>query len=64
MAWEAVPTGKRGRQPACGDADPHVDALRLHRAQGHAEIARPAVRNDWEVEASEWNLFTKPLPPA
>lgn len=40
--------------------DSHQDALRLYRAKGFTEVARrPLVKADWEVEASEWILFTK-----
>ena len=40
--------------------DTHQDALRLYVAKGFREIARrPVVKEDWEVEASEWILFTK-----
>lgn len=42
--------------------DTHQDALRLYVAKGFGEIARrPVVKADWEVEASEWILFTKPV---
>lgn len=42
--------------------DTHQDALRLYVARGFREIARrPVVKEDWEVEASEWILFTKPI---
>ncbi|MDN3711456.1 GNAT family N-acetyltransferase [Paracoccus cavernae] len=41
-------------------ADTHRDALRLYRAKGYREIAsRPVVKDDWEVEARIWTLFTK-----
>jgi ribosomal protein S18 acetylase RimI-like enzyme len=41
--------------------DTHQDALRLYVAKGFREIARrPVVKEDWEVDASEWILFTKP----
>lgn len=40
--------------------DTHQDALRLYRAKGFTEIARrPLVKGDWQVDASEWILFTK-----
>lgn len=42
--------------------DTHQDALRLYRAKGYREIARRAVvKGDWDVDASEWILFTKPV---
>ena len=42
--------------------DTHQDALRLYRAKGFQEIARrPVVKGDWQVDASEWILFVKPL---
>lgn len=43
-------------------ADTHQDALRLYTAKGYREIARRAVvKEDWQVDASEWILFTKPV---
>lgn len=43
-------------------ADTHQDALRLYTAKGYTEIARrPVVKGDWQVDASEWILFTKPV---
>ena len=43
-------------------ADTHVEALSLYRAKGFAEVARrPVVKEDWQVAASEWILFVKPL---
>lgn len=40
--------------------DTHQDALRLYRANGFSEVARrPVVKEDWQVDASEWVLFTK-----
>lgn len=43
-------------------ADTHQDALRLYRAKGYREIARRAVvKADWQVDAGEWILFTKPV---
>lgn len=43
-------------------ADTHQDALRLYRAKGYREVARrPVVKDDWQVEAGEWILFTKPV---
>jgi GNAT superfamily N-acetyltransferase len=43
-------------------ADTHHDALRLYRAKGFAEIARrPVVKDDWQVDAGEWILFTRPV---
>ena len=42
--------------------DTHGDALRLYRAKGFTEVARrPVVKEDWQVDASEWILFTKSL---
>jgi GNAT superfamily N-acetyltransferase len=42
--------------------DTHQDALRLYRAKGYQEVARrPVVKGDWQVDASEWILFVKPL---
>lgn len=42
--------------------DTHQDALRLYRAKGFVEVARrPVVKEDWQVDASEWILFTKAL---
>ena len=42
--------------------DTHQDALRLYRAKGFVEIARrPVVKEDWQVDAREWILFTKAL---
>ncbi|MBL9073460.1 GNAT family N-acetyltransferase [Tabrizicola sp.] len=42
--------------------DTHQDALRLYRAKGYQEIARrPVVKGDWQVDASEWILFVKPV---
>lgn len=42
--------------------DTHHDALRLYAAKGYHEIARrPVVKADWEVDAREWILFTKPV---
>ena len=43
-------------------ADTHRDALRLYRAKGFREIARrPVEKGDWQVDASEWILFAKPV---
>ncbi|NBZ88163.1 GNAT family N-acetyltransferase [Stagnihabitans tardus] len=43
-------------------ADTHLDALRLYRAKGYQEVARRAVvKQDWDVAATEWILFTKRL---
>ncbi|SED41991.1 GNAT family N-acetyltransferase [Rhodobacter sp. 24-YEA-8] len=43
-------------------ADTHLDALRLYTARGYRQIAsRPIIRDDWEVAAQEWRLFTKPV---
>ena len=40
--------------------DTHQDALRLYTAKGYREVARrPVVKGDWDVDASEWILFTK-----
>jgi ribosomal protein S18 acetylase RimI-like enzyme len=42
--------------------DTHLDALRLYRAKGFQEIARrPVVKEDWQVDATEWILLVKPL---
>ena len=42
--------------------DTHQDALRLYRAKGFTEIARrPIVKDDWQVDAQEWILFTRSL---
>lgn len=42
--------------------DTHLDALRLYRSKGYREIARrPLVKGDWQVDASEWILFLKPV---
>lgn len=44
--------------------DTHAEAQRLYRARGYQEIARrPLVKGDWQVDASEWILFVKPLSP-
>ncbi len=41
-------------------ADTHQDARHLYAAKGYRERARRAVvREDWQVEASEWILMTK-----
>lgn len=46
-------------------ADTHQDALRLYRANGYREVARrPVAKDDWQVAASEWILFVKPVPAA
>lgn len=45
-------------------ADTHLDALRLYKAKGFAEVARRAVvKQDWQVDANEWILLTKALAP-
>lgn len=42
--------------------DTHRDALRLYSAKGYRQVARrPVVKDDWDVAASEWILFTKPV---
>ena len=42
--------------------DTHLDALRLYRTKGYQEVARrPVVKGDWQVDASEWILFVKPV---
>ncbi len=42
--------------------DTHLDALRLYAAKGYREIARRrVVKEDWQVDASEWILFVKQL---
>jgi ribosomal protein S18 acetylase RimI-like enzyme len=44
--------------------DTHQDAQRLYRAKGFREIARrPVVTGDWQVDATAWILFTKPVGP-
>ncbi len=41
-------------------ADTHQDALRLYQAKGYRPIARRAVvKDDWNVSANDWILFTK-----
>ena len=43
-------------------ADTHHEALRLYTTKGFREVARrPVVKGDWQVEASEWVLFTRPV---
>lgn len=43
-------------------ADTHQDAQRLYAAKGYVEVARrPVVKGDWQVDAAEWILFTKPV---
>jgi len=43
-------------------ADTHHEALRLYTAKGYRQIAsRAVVKGDWQVDASEWRLFVKPL---
>lgn len=43
-------------------ADTHAAARRLYAAQGYREVARrPVVKQDWQVDASEWILMVKPL---
>lgn len=55
------------RRAGCGvisliAADTHRDALRLYAAKGYREVARrPVVKGDWQVDAAEWILFTKPV---
>jgi ribosomal protein S18 acetylase RimI-like enzyme len=42
--------------------DTHLDALRLYQAKGYHEVARrPVVKGDWQVDATEWILFVKPV---
>ncbi len=42
--------------------DTHQDALRLYQSRGYREVARrPLVKGDWQVEATEWILFEKPV---
>jgi ribosomal protein S18 acetylase RimI-like enzyme len=42
--------------------DTHQDALRLYQSRGYREVARrPVVKGDWQVEATEWILFVKPV---
>lgn len=43
-------------------AETHQDALRLYTTKGYREVARRlVVKDDWDVDASEWILFTKTL---
>ncbi len=43
-------------------ADTHQEALRLYTAKGYRQIARRSVvKGDWQVDAREWILFTKPI---
>lgn len=43
-------------------ADTHLDARRLYDARGYHEVARRAVvKGDWQVDATEWILYTKPV---
>lgn len=45
-------------------ADTHQDALRLYTAKGYREVARRSVvKDDWDVDAGEWILFTKSVRP-
>ncbi len=45
--------------------DTHDAARRLYTAKGYVEVARrPVVKGDWQVDAAEWILFAKALPPA
>ncbi len=40
--------------------DTHYEALRLYAAKGYRQIARrPVIKGDWDVDASDWILFTK-----
>jgi ribosomal protein S18 acetylase RimI-like enzyme len=60
----AEEVARRGGHPAISliAADTHVEALRLYRAKGYGEVARrPVVKEDWQVDAGEWILFTKPV---
>jgi ribosomal protein S18 acetylase RimI-like enzyme len=42
--------------------DTHHEALRLYSAKGYRQIARcPVIKGDWDVDASHWILFTKPV---
>lgn len=44
--------------------DTHLDALRLYGAKGFREVARrPVVKDDWQVDANDWILFTKSIAP-
>ena len=44
--------------------DTHYEARRLYVAKGYHEAARrPVVTGDWQVDAAEWILFTKPISP-
>jgi ribosomal protein S18 acetylase RimI-like enzyme len=45
--------------------DTHDEARRLYTAKGYAEVARrPVVKDDWQVNAAEWILFSKAVGPA
>ena len=54
---------RKPRKPARHvQAHTHQDALRLYQAKGFNEVARrPVVKEDWQVDAREWILFTKTL---
>jgi ribosomal protein S18 acetylase RimI-like enzyme len=42
--------------------DSHQDARRLYIAKGFVEVARrPVVREDWQVDAQDWILYTRPV---
>lgn len=59
---EAVATRAGHREISLIAEDTHLDALRLYAAKGFREIARrPVVKGDWQVDATDWILFTKPL---
>ncbi|MFC3170330.1 hypothetical protein [Paracoccus fontiphilus] len=43
-------------------ADTHRDAPRLYTIKGCREVTRlPVVKGNWNVDAREWILFTKPI---
>lgn len=45
-------------------ANTHLQALHLYAAKGYAEAARrPIVKGDWQVDATDWILFTKHVAP-
>ncbi len=57
---EVVAADSRHRTISLIAADSHQTALRLYAAKGYRETAsRPVVKGDWQVDATEWILFTK-----
>lgn len=59
---EAVAAAAGHRTISLIAADTHLEALRLYSAKGYREVARrPVVKADWQVDAREWILFTKPV---